>query len=180
MIFTKSESTSSSSNDTRRSPEPSVAIVATTKKTLAGSERNRMRNLTMADGRLDAPYHRMKRLEFRRVFIDAGPLASNPGIRSSRCLCILPIFPDSGNSLATFAINFTQGDWSADAAITFLRSRDVSRSSCSRTAGCPKAACTSDSNHRRSQSRHQEPASDRIAGTIRPPAPSRGTCRPRA
>jgi hypothetical protein len=36
-----------------------------------------MRNLTMADGRLDAPCHRMKRLEFGRVFIDAELMASD-------------------------------------------------------------------------------------------------------
>jgi hypothetical protein len=36
-----------------------------------------MRNLTMADGRLDAPCHRMKRLEFWRVFIDAEHMASD-------------------------------------------------------------------------------------------------------
>jgi hypothetical protein len=35
-----------------------------------------MRNLTMADGCLDAPCHRMKRLEFWRVFIDAEHMAS--------------------------------------------------------------------------------------------------------
>ena len=32
-------------------------------KTLAGSERDRMRNLTVADGCIAAPCHRMKRLE---------------------------------------------------------------------------------------------------------------------
>ena len=32
------------------------------------------------------------------------------GIRSSQCLRILPSFPASGNSLARFAISFTQGD----------------------------------------------------------------------
>jgi hypothetical protein len=36
-----------------------------------------MRNLTMADGRLDVPCHRMKRLEFRLVVIDAEPMASD-------------------------------------------------------------------------------------------------------
>jgi hypothetical protein len=36
-----------------------------------------MRNLTMADGRLDAPCHRMKRLEFWLVFIDAEHMASD-------------------------------------------------------------------------------------------------------
>jgi hypothetical protein len=36
-----------------------------------------MRNLTMADGRLDAPRHRMKRLEFWHVFIDAEHMASD-------------------------------------------------------------------------------------------------------
>ena len=104
-----------------------------------------MRNLTMADGCVDAPCHRMKRLESWRVFIDAEHMASDLGIRPSRCLCILPIFPDSGNSFATIGISFTQGDWSAHAAIAILRSRDVLRSSCSRTTGCLKAACASDS-----------------------------------
>ncbi|MEH2548045.1 hypothetical protein V1283_004690 [Bradyrhizobium sp. AZCC 2262] len=92
-----------------------------------------MRDLTMAKGRLDALCHRMKRLESWLVFIDAGHMASDlQDIRSSRCLCILPIFPDFGNSLATFDISFAQGDWSAHAAIAILRSRDVSRFSCSR------------------------------------------------
>jgi hypothetical protein len=36
-----------------------------------------MRNLTMADGRLDAPCHRLKRLEFWFVFIDAEHMASD-------------------------------------------------------------------------------------------------------
>jgi hypothetical protein len=38
--------------------------------------------LTVADGCLDAPCHRMKRLESWLVFIDAEHLASDPGIRS--------------------------------------------------------------------------------------------------
>src|SRR6185369_10032964 len=41
-------------------------------------------------------------------------------------------FSRFGNSLATFDISFAQGDWSAHAAIAILRSRDVSRFSCSR------------------------------------------------
>jgi hypothetical protein len=40
-----------------------------------------MRNLTVANGRLDAPCYRMKRLESWRVFIDAEHLASDSGIR---------------------------------------------------------------------------------------------------
>ena len=36
-----------------------------------------MRNLTMADGCLDAPRHGMKRLEFWLVFIDAEHMASD-------------------------------------------------------------------------------------------------------
>ena len=76
-----------------------------------------MRNLTMADGCLDAPRRRMKRLEFWLVLIDAEHMASGLGIRPSRCLRILPIFPDFGNSFATIGISFTQGDWLAHAAI---------------------------------------------------------------
>jgi hypothetical protein len=95
-----------------------------------------MRNLTMADGRLDAPCHRMKRLESWRVFIDAEHMASDLGIRPSRCRCILPTFPDFGNSFAAIGVSFTQGDWSAHAAIAILRSRDVSCASCSRKNGC--------------------------------------------
>lgn len=79
-----------------------------------------MRDLTMADGCLDAPCHRTKRLEFRRVFIDAEHVASGPVTRPSRCLRILPILPDSGNSLATFGISFAQADWSARAAIALF------------------------------------------------------------
>jgi hypothetical protein len=104
-----------------------------------------VRDLTVANGRLDAPCHRMKRLESWRVLIDAEHMASDLGIRPSRCLSILPTFPDSGNSFATIGISFTQGDWSAHAAIAILRSRDVSCSSCSQITGCPKAACASDS-----------------------------------
>jgi hypothetical protein len=84
-----------------------------------------MRNLTVADGRRDAPCHRMKRLESWRVFIDAEHMASDLGIRPSRCLCILPTFPDFGNSFATIGISFTQGDWSAHAAIAILRSSSL-------------------------------------------------------
>jgi hypothetical protein len=36
-----------------------------------------MRNLTVADGRHNAPCHRMKRLEFWLVFIDAEHMASD-------------------------------------------------------------------------------------------------------
>ena len=54
-----------------------------------------MRNLTAADGCVDAPCHRMKRLEFWLVIIDAEHMASEFLASDSRCLCILPIFPDS-------------------------------------------------------------------------------------
>ena len=95
-----------------------------------------MRNLTMA---LRVPqcalYHRTKRLEFRLVFIDAGHLASDPVARPSRCLRILPILPDFGNSLVTSGVTFAQDDQSARAAIAILRSRDVSCTLCSRKAG---------------------------------------------
>jgi hypothetical protein len=102
----------------------------------------------MADGRFDAPCHRMKRLESWLVFIDAEHMASDPASDlHDACLCLLPSFPDSGNSFATFAFSFAQDDWSSRAAIAILRSTDVSCSSCSRTTDCPKAGCASDSNH---------------------------------
>ena len=69
-----------------------------------------MRNLTMADGRLDAPCHRMKRLESWLVFIDAKHMASDLASDLHDAFGLLPSFPDSGNLLATFAISFTQGD----------------------------------------------------------------------
>src|SRR6187455_3263237 len=90
----------------------------------------------------------MKRLESWLVIIDAKHMASDLASDLHDAFALLPSFPDSGNSFVAFAFSFAQDDWSSRAAIAILRSRDVSCSSCSRTTGCPKAACTSDSNHR--------------------------------
>jgi len=79
----------------------------------------------MVKGCVDAPCHRMKRLESWRVFIDAEHLHQ---VLASDLLASdlhdafvsYLFFPDSGNSFATIGISFTQGDWSAHAAIAIL------------------------------------------------------------
>src|SRR2546423_12604217 len=158
-----------------------------------------MRNLTMADGCLDAPRRRMKRLEFWLVLIDAEHMASD--LESAPPM---PLHLTSFSRFRKFVRHnrhqFHSGRLVGACRNRNLRSRGVSRYSCSRTTGGLKAACASDS-YQRSQSRHEEPASDRVVSTrflfdafssreaastslenaiIRPPAPSRGTCRPRA
>ena len=52
-----------------------------------------MRNLTMADGRVDAPCHRMKRLESWRVFIDAEHMASDPASDLHDAFAYYQFFP---------------------------------------------------------------------------------------
>jgi hypothetical protein len=52
-----------------------------------------MRNLTMADGCLDAPCHRMKRLESWLVFIDAEHLASDPASGLHDAFAYYQVFP---------------------------------------------------------------------------------------
>jgi hypothetical protein len=47
----------------------------------------------MADGRFDAPCHRMKRLESWLVFIDAEPMASDLGIRPHDASAYYQVFP---------------------------------------------------------------------------------------
>src|SRR5829696_6334262 len=107
----------------------------------------------------------MKRLESWLVFIDAKHMASDLASDLHDAFGLLPSFPESGNSFATFAFSFAQDDWSSRTAIAILRSRDVSRCSCSRTTGCPKAALHESP---RSQGRHEEPALDRIVRSGRP------------
>jgi hypothetical protein len=52
-----------------------------------------MRNLTMADGCVDAPCHRMKRLESWRVFIDAEHMASDPASDRHDAFAYYHFFP---------------------------------------------------------------------------------------
>jgi hypothetical protein len=47
----------------------------------------------MADGRFDAPRHRMKRLESWRVFIDAEPMASDPASDLHDAFAYYQVFP---------------------------------------------------------------------------------------
>jgi hypothetical protein len=51
----------------------------------------------MADGRFEAPCHRMKRLESWLVFIDAKHMASDLASDLHDAFGLLPNFPDSGN-----------------------------------------------------------------------------------
>jgi len=100
-----------------------------------------MRNLTMVKGASDAPCHRMKRLILARLMTQNTCIRScirSAGIRSSRCLRILPIFPDFRKFVRHNCISFTQGDWSAHAAIAILRSRDVPAPRAAEQQGCLK------------------------------------------
>jgi hypothetical protein len=65
----------------------------------------------MPDRRLDAPSHRVKRLESWLVFIDAKHMASDLWHQIiTMPFRVLPLFPDFENSFATFGSSFTQGD----------------------------------------------------------------------
>jgi hypothetical protein len=94
-----------------------------------------MRNLTMADGRLDAPCHRMKRLEFWRVFIDAEHMASDLLASDLHdAFVYYQFFPISEIRSPHSALVSPRAIGSTHAAIAILRSRGVYRSSCSRKA----------------------------------------------
>jgi hypothetical protein len=54
-----------------------------------------MRDLTVADGCVDAPCHRMKRLESWRVFIDAEHMASDLASDLHDALAYYQFFPIS-------------------------------------------------------------------------------------
>jgi hypothetical protein len=54
-----------------------------------------MRDLTVADGCVDAPCHRMKRLESWRVFIDAEHMASDLASDLHDALAYYQFFPAS-------------------------------------------------------------------------------------
>src|SRR5215213_1355845 len=110
----------------------------------------------------------MKRLESRLVFIDAKHMASDLASDLHDAFGLLPSFPDSGNSFATFAFSFAQDDWSSRTAIAILRSGDVPRFSCSRIRGCPKAACT---NHSGRKAGMRNRLWTESVTAIRPPAP---------
>src|SRR4051812_17549098 len=90
----------------------------------------------------------MKRLESWLVFIDAKHMTSDLASDLHDAFGLLPNFPDFRKLVRHIRFIFAQDDWSSRTAIAILRSWDASCSSCSRTTGCPRAACASDSNHR--------------------------------
>jgi len=154
------------------------------KNALAGIERNRARIFRVADGRFDAPCHRMRRLESWLVVIDAEHIAAK-----YMTLGLASVLLDAFVSYRLFPISEIPRPHSPSVSLKAIvrptpqsQFCDLWMSSASRAAKNrqPQGALHLPIRGAMAIAKPAWINRLRPAGALRPPAPCRGICRPRA